>query len=421
MKIALVHDYLREYGGAERVLEVLHEMYPDAPVYTSFYDWGSMGTHAERFEGWDIRPSWVQKYWFIKKWISPLRFLSPKIWESFDLSGYDVVISSSGWFICRGVKAGRREQFTVNNLQLTVNNEKNFKKQLNVNSQKLKVQPLQICYIHHPPRNLYGYPTGSTYQKYAVVRLYASIINFFLRHYDYETAQKVDYFIANSKETARRVEKFYRRDSTVIYPPVTVNNLQLTVNKLTNVTNITTNENNNTIKEAYFLSVGRLAWSKQIDIIIEAANRLQIPLKIAGTGPEEKRLRDVAGLTVEFLGGVNDETLSELYRGAKATIFAALDEDFGIVPVESMAAGTPVIGLHQGGVAETVVDGKTGVLFNQPTVESLVEAIEKFNKTSMSHKTNKTYMNCKQQAEKFSKKRFVKEIERFVEEKIKSV
>ncbi len=375
MKIALVHDYLREYGGAERVLEVLHEMWPDAPVYTSFYDWQAMGKHAERFRGWDIRPSWVQKYWLIKKWISPLRFLAPKIWESFDLSEYDVVITSSGWFMCRGVKV---------------------------------IKPaVHICYIHHPPRNLYGYPTGSTYQKYAIVRLYASIINFFLRHYDYETAQRVDYFVANSKETARRVEKFYRRESTVIYPPVEIER---------RIQNSMTKK-----KKLYYLSVGRLAWSKQIDIIIKAANQLKIPLKIVGTGPEEKMLKELTGPTVEFLGGVSDEQLTALYRGAKATIFAALDEDFGIVPVESMAAGTPVIGLNQGGVKETVVDGKTGVLFNDPTVDCLISAIKKFDRTYRSDKTNKTYMACVNQAEKFSKERFVKEIRSFVEEKMKSV
>lgn len=368
MKIALVHDYLREYGGAERVLEVLHEMYKDAPIYTSFIDLKAMGKHANRFKGWDIRPSWVQKFWLMRKWISPLRFLAPKIWESFDLSGYDVVISSSGWFMCRGVKA-----------------------------------PFQICYIHHPPRNLYGYPTGSTYQKYFVVRLYASIINFFLRHYDYETAQKVNYFIANSKETARRVEKFYRRESTVIYPPVEIERRtqNLMINK----------------KQSYYLTVGRLAWSKQTEIIIEAANALKLPLKIVGTGPEEKRLQDIAGPTIDFLGSVSDHELADLYRGAKATIFAALDEDFGIVPVESMAAGTPVIGLAQGGVVETVVDGKTGVLFVEPTVESLMEAIRKFDKIYKTNESNKTYVECVKQAEKFSKERFQKEMREFVEKK----
>src|SRR5260221_4995888 len=136
MKIALVHDFLREYGGAERVVEALHEMWPEAPVYTSFVDRNSLGSHASRFKGWDIRPSWVQHNWLVKKFHSPLRFLAPQVWGSFDLSAYDVVISSSGWFICRGVKAGRRKADSS---------------KLETLSSKL---PLQICYIHHPPRNL---------------------------------------------------------------------------------------------------------------------------------------------------------------------------------------------------------------------------------------------------------------------------
>ncbi len=363
MRIALVHDSLREYGGAERVVEAMHAIWPEAPLFTSFVDWESLGEHAVRFKGWDIRTSWVQNNWFVKKFHSPLRFLAPKIWESFDLSGYNVVITSSGWFICRGVK--------------------------------VRKPTVHICYIHHPPRNLYGYATGSFYQRHWPVRVYATIVNFFMRQYDYETAQNVDYFIANSQETARRVNKFYRRDSTVIYPPVEVIDAQKTVNK----------------KRLYFLSVGRLAWAKRIDIAIAAANRLKIPLKIVGSGAEEPFLREIAGPTVEFLGSVPDSRLKELYAGAKATIFTALDEDFGIVPVESMAYGTPVIALGQGGVLETVIDGKTGIFFDRPEVESLVEAIKKFLQLKQSWVTD-----CQNQAQKFSKARFAKEIKQFVEE-----
>lgn len=364
MKIALVHDYLREYGGAERVLESIHEIWPEAPLYTAFVDWGNLGNQGYRFKNWEIRTSWVQKWWLIKKLISPLRFLAPKIWSSFNLSNYDVVLTSSGWFICRGVKTG---------------------------------SALHVCYIHHPPRNLYGYPTGSTLQKYWLVRVYTAIINFFLRHYDFETAQKVDWFVANSKETARRVEKFYRRDSIVIYPPIEV------IKK----TQISEEKN-------YFLSVGRLVWSKRVDLAILAANKLKLPLKIVGTGPEEKYLRSIAGPTVEFLGSVDDEKLGNLYAGAKALIFCALEEDFGMVPVEAMAYGVPVIGLGQGGVLETVIDGKTGAIFNEPTVASLIKAINKFNKTYMVIMYNQ---ECRMQAERFSKVKFKKALKKFVEDK----
>lgn len=365
MKIALVHDFLREYGGAERVVEAMHEIWPEAPLFTSFVDWQRLGSHAKRFKGWDIRPSWVQHNWFVKKFHSPLRFLAPRIWESFDLSAYDVVVSSSGWFICRGVRVQK--------------------------------PAVHVCYIHHPPRNLYGYATGGVWQRYWPVRIYTSIINFYLRHYDFATAQKVHYFVANSKETARRVEKFYRRTSTVIYPPVSLIEHAMSVK--------------NHSARTYYLTVGRLAWSKQIDIIIGAANDMKIPLKIVGVGPEEAHLRSIAGPTVEFLGGVSDQELNTLYTGAIATIFSALDEDFGIVPVESMAAGTPVITLAQGGVLETIVDGQTGVFFEKPEKRSLIIAIKRFITLS---KTTKWERACKLQAKQFSKEAFQTSFKKFV-------
>lgn len=397
MKIALVHDYLREYGGAERVVEALHDIWPDAPLFTSFVDWKSLGMNAARFRNWDIRTSWVQNNWVVKKFHSPLRFLAPKVWESFDVSGYDIVISSSGWFMCRGVRAGRRNEGNENN----ENDEKNKSKEHN----KKRV-PMQICYIHHPPRNLYGYATGRTYQKYAIVRAYAAFINFFMRQYDYKTAQKVDYFIANSQETSRRVKKFYRRESTVIYPPVdvTVNSSfrsdrssQFTVHRK---------------KKGYYLSVGRLVWAKQTELIIQAANTRKFVLKVVGTGPEEARLRAMAGPTVEFLGSVSDKRLKELYRGARATIFCALDEDFGIVPVESMAEGTPVIGLGQGGITETVIDGKTGILFPASTRASLAAGIERFETYAYDWSAA-----CVTQAYRFRRLRFRQELTTYVNDR----
>ena len=376
MRVALVHDYLREYGGAERVLEAIHEIWPGAPLYTAFVDWEALGSHAARFRKWDIRPSWVQKNPLVKKLHSPLRFLAPKIWESFDLSNFDVVISSSGWFICRGVKAGRRI----------------------VGDPSTRSAPsgraLHVCYIHHPPRALYGYATGSFLTKYWPVKAYATVVNFFMRHYDFATAQKVDYFIANSQETSRRVSKFYRRESIVIYPPIDIRNLKAPA------------------KKSYFLSVGRLMWAKRVDLAIAAANRLKLPLKIVGVGQEEKRLRTLAGPTVEFLGAVSDFRLAHLYAGAKAVIFCALDEDFGMVPVEAMAYGTPVIGLAQGGVLETVAEGKTGVLFAEPTSEAATAALKKFLKTDRDWQ-----VDCRKQASRFSKENFRQALTEFVEKK----
>lgn len=399
MKIALVHDFLREYGGAERVVEAMHEIWPEAPLYTSFVDWESLGDHAKRFRGWDIRTSWVQDNWVMRKFHSPLRFLAPKVWESFDLSEYDVVITSSGWFIDRGVRAGRRVQGNAPQPPLKIRGGEGG-----------VMLPLQICYIHHPPRNLYGYATGSNLQKYWPVKVYSTIVNFFLRHYDYETAQRVDYFIANSKETARRVEKFYRRESEVIYPPVEVTKARRDEETKKN----TSSPRPLVSSRSYYLSVGRLTWAKRVDLTIEAANRLKFPLKIVGKGKEEAYLRSIAGPTVEFVGGVSDSELAELYAGAKALIFCALDEDFGIVPVEAMAHGTPVVALAQGGVVETVIDGKTGVLFKEATVEGLEEALGRLEKLGELGK------NCVAQAKKFSKERFKRELKEFVEDKFHS-
>jgi glycosyltransferase involved in cell wall biosynthesis len=424
MKLALVHDYLREYGGAERVVEVFHEIWPEAPLYTSFVDWPSFAKapagKIELFKSMDIRTSWVQHNPIVKRWHSPLRFLAPKIWSSFDLSDYDVVLSSSGWFMCRGVALNNSNNKNLSHLEskAKLSEKLSFLSSSisSSNGQKLKNEhtsqdtltratqtprittPLHICYIHHPPRNLYGYPTGSDLQKYAIVRAYAALINFYLRHYDFETAQKVDYFIANSKETARRVEKFYRRESTVIYPPINNPIIKLSNNQI-----IQSKYKN------YYLSVGRLSWSKRVDLAILACNKMKLPLKVVGVGKEEKSLKEIAGPTIEFVGAVSDAELANLYTGAKALIFSALDEDFGMVPVEAMAYGTPVIGLAQGGVKETVIEGKTGMLFQKPEVEDVISVITKFAKTDKEWKNE-----CVRQAQKFSKENFKKQIRAYV-------
>ncbi|HUD20072.1 MAG TPA: glycosyltransferase [Patescibacteria group bacterium] len=434
MKIALVHDFLREYGGAERVVEALHELWPEAPLYTAFVDWEALGSHAYRFKNWDIRPSWVQHNWLVKKFHSPLRFLAPDVWGSFDLSGYDVVISSSGWFMCRGVNTGRAKVSVpwFSRRQgpdlFSLHDRTTAKAVTALKTTHLPAYrhgPLHICYIHHPPRNLYGYATGSNLQKYWPVRVYTTIINFFLRHYDFATAQKVDYFVANSKETAKRVTKFYRRDSTVIYPPVDVSvtsDKQHATSQKQNMSHVPGHMS----QSDYFLSVGRLTYSKRIDLAIIACNKLKLPLKIVGKGKEETYLRSIAARppsadaegaagwspTIEFIGGVSDAELSKLYAGARGFIFCALDEDFGMVPVESMAHGVPVIALGQGGVLETVIDGKTGVLFKDATTESLETALKKFMRMKKDWSRD-----CVAQAKKFSKENFQNAFKKFVDDK----
>ena len=402
MKIALIHGFLKEYGGAERVLEVLHKIYPQAPIYTAFVDLKKLGPHAERIRKWDIRESKLGKTWFIKKLHSPLRFLAPLIWKSFNLDEYNLVISSSGWYICRGVIT--------------------------------RPKTLHICYLHHPPRHLYGYQTSFDWQKHWLIRVYGNIVNHFLRQYDFKASQKVDYFIANSIETQKRITKFYRRESKVIYPPVDMKwdmrggkwnrdilnsrtfemrKEKILLQRHQDIKNSTSKKSHFPHLTSYFLCVSRLARAKNIDLAIKACNELKLPLKVVGKGREEEYLKSIAGSTVEFLDEVPDEKLGEIYAGAKALIFPAQDEEFGIVPVEAMAHGVSVIAFRSGGVKETVVEGKTGVFFDELTVESLIEAIKKLRNYEI------TKEDCINQAKKFSKERFEREIKDFVNQKSK--
>ena len=368
MKIALVHDQLNEFGGAERVLLALSEIWPQAPIYTAYYKKGSPAW--ERFKGKDIRPSWVQSIpGFASKLASPLRFLAPDIWNSFDLSGFDVIVGSSSWFITKG-----------------------FEKKGNA---------IEVCYCHTPPRWLYGYPTSVDWQRYAIVRIYGTLVGFFMRHYDFAAAQRVNYFIANSLETKKRIQKFYRRDATVIYPPI---NLP-PANKV---------ERGN-----YYLIVSRLVGGKGLTLAFEAAKLLKIPLKIvgvpAGYSTEYERLKKEANGLIEFLGYVSDTELSRLYAGARGFLALAVNEDFGMTPVEAMSMGTPVIGFRGGGYTESVTDGKTGILFDDYSVDGLVGAIHKFEKIKKDWSKE-----CIVQARKFSKERFQKEIKKFIEEKMRN-
>ncbi len=376
MRIAIVHDYIKEYGGAERVLEELHRIYPDAPIYTAFYKEGS--TAYEHLQDAKIIPSWVHYIpFFSAKLHSPLRFLTPLIWGSFDFSVYDVVLSSASWYVTKGFGSRHVPQATSH-------------------------KPIEICYCHTPPRWLYGYKTSIEFQKYWPVRVYAMIVGHFMRLYDFQQAQKVNYFIANSEETKARIEKFYRRDSVVIYPPVS---LPLTPT-------LSPKGRGGMKRGDYYLVVGRIVGSKGLDLAVDAANELGLKLKIVGipagyyTG--YKSISKKASSKVEFLGHVSDEELVKLYSNAKAFLALAQDEDFGITPVEAMLCGTPVVAFYGGGYKESVVDGKTGVFFREYNLKSLIEAISKFEKLKLSAEA------CRKHAEKFSSEVFDRKIKEFV-------
>lgn len=370
MKIALVHDYLNEFGGAERVLLALSEIFPEAPIYTAFYKKDSQA--YKRLKNKKIITSWVQNIPFFSKYLhSPLRFLAPVIWGSFDFSDYDLVISSASWYITKGF--GTR----------------------GTNKQK----PVEICYCHTPPRWLYGFKTSIELQKYWPVRIYAKIVGKFMKKYDYKMAQRVNYFIANSKNVAQRIKNFYRRDSTVIYPPVEIEQIPRVK------------------KENFYLIVSRIVGGKGIDLAVKAAIKLGINLKVVGSPAgyytEYKNLQKISKNKVEFLGYVDDKEIARLYAQAKAFLVLSMDEDFGITPVEAMLAGTPVIAFRGGGYIESVVENKTGIFFNEPTTESLSEAIRKFERMKFNPE------DCKQQANKFNKNRFKKKILNFVDKNIR--
>ncbi len=371
MKIAIVHDQLQEFGGAERVLVALKKIYPDADVFTSFYNPETLGIHRGNFEGWTIKTSWADKIPFLKKLYSPLRFITPLIWESMKFEGYNLVITSSGSYMCKGV-----------------------------------ITPphvLNICYLHHPPRYLYGYETAIEWQKYWPIKIYGHILNHGLRQWDYLSSQRVTHFIANSVETKRRIEKFYRRDADVIYPPVEIPEKH----PLT------------TDKKSYYLTVSRLARAKHIDVLIRAANQYGFRLKIVGEGRDKKYLRSLSGPTVELLNGITDNELTALYSGAKAYLFAAVDEEFGIAPVEAMGHNLPVIAYASGGLLETVQEGKNGFLYSQLTKESLYEKIQLLEKLS-EVQYEKIANEARKSAEQYSFEVFKKKITKYISTKMAS-
>lgn len=371
MKVALVHDYIKEYGGAERVLEVLHEIWPDAPVFTTVYLPEFLGPHKERFKTWDIRTSLAQNIPFRERLISPLRLLSPFLFKQFDFSKFDVVIvSATGAYFPNMIKI----------------------KSANHNRQNIT----HICYCHTPPRYLYGYATAREWKNKIIFRILGELANHFLRLVDFKAAQNVDFFIANSEEVKGRIKKFYRRDSVVIYPPV-------------DLMKISTKDS----RQSYYLAGGRLARAKNTDLIVKACEEMGVSLKVFGRGfggndlLQGSKLK-VQNSNIDFIGEVTDEEKLELMKNAKAYIFASVDEDFGITPVEAMSVGTPIIAYRSGGVKETVIDKKTGLFFDDLTVDCLIKAIKQFNNITINPDV------CIKQAEKFSKERFKKMITDFV-------
>lgn len=357
-RIALVHDYLKEYGGAETVLEVLSEIFPQADIYTSLYRPSFFGPHRDRLEKkWQgrVHQSWFGYLPLAHKLLSPFRFLSPLAFGSFDFSHYDIIITSAtGAF---------------------------FPNSLNKKSAKL------ICYCHTPPRYLYGLSTGRSIDTpfYRLVNPLLQLLLHLYRFFDFRFSQNVDQYLANSRTTASRIQKYYRRDSIIIHPPVDIHpSVEISTSKAPALPALLARRTGGSREggrrpEGFFLTGGRLTHAKRYDVAIAACQQLGLPLKIFGRGfaDYESRLRQLAGPHTEFLGEVSQSEKWQLFASATAYIFPSDNEDFGIVAVEAQSQGCPVIGYNSGGITETVIDGKTGYLFDNLTPESCAAAIQK--------------------------------------------
>ncbi len=359
-KIAIVHDYLNQRGGAERVVAVLHELWPDAPIYTSIVDYDKL---LPELKGADIRPSWMQKLPGVLrrfKWYLP--FYAGAI-ESFGLEGYDIIISSSSAF-AKGAKKGKGA--------------------------------LHVCYCYTPMRFVWDYERYT--EKEAIPSLFKRLLPFFIRRlkkWDIDTKDRPDYYIAISSAVKKRIKDSYGADAAVIFPPVEAGRFRPS-DRI----------------DDFYLIVSRLNGYKRVDLAVEAFNKLGLPLKIAGEGDYKGVLQAMAGPTVEFLGRVDDKELEKLYSTCKALIFPG-EEDFGLAPLEANAAGRPVIAFKGGGAVDTVIHGKTGLFFKEKSALSLMESVTAFERGQYKFDPAK----LRAHALEFDRVVFMRKIKAFVEER----
>lgn len=355
MKIALVHDYLAQDGGAERVLRALTEIYPEAPIFVLFHDQKKISY----FPLEKIRESFLAKMPFARssfQWYLPWM---PMATEKHDLNDFDLVISSTSGF-AKGV--------------ITPPNT------------------LHISYCHTPPRFLWA--DGHDYlsdlkRSWLVKKILPSLIHQ-LRLWDQMSTQRVDHFIANSQTVQQRIQKYYRRASDIIHPPVDTH-LYTTAQILGD----------------YFVAGGRLVPYKRIDLVIKVFNRLGWPLKIFGVGPELKSLKKIARANIEFLGKITEAEKADLLSHARAFIHPQI-EDFGITPIEAMAAGRPVIAYGSGGATETISYGETGLFFPEQTWESLLDTLLRFEAKPWDS------VKIRERAQKYNVENFKQKIKKYV-------
>mgnify|MGYP005836237117 CR=1 FL=1 len=357
MKLALVHDWLNQRGGAEDVLEALVSLYPDAPVITGIY---APDVMPESYRAWDIQTLWIDQLPGIRRHHQPYLPVYPFAWDGYRPREYDVILSNKSGF-CHGL---HQPETT-----------------------------LHICYCLAPTRYVWQLDAYIAREGLGgMARAGLRPLIQALKRWDYDAAQRVNHLIAISSDIQGRIRQFYNRDSEIIYPPVDTSRFQPS-----------------TTTDDYFLIVSRLIPYKRIDLAVQAATRLGVPLKIGGRGRDLERLKALAGPTVEFLGFVPDDQLPDLMARCKAFLFPGL-EDFGITPVQAQAAGRPVIAYRGGGALDTVIPGVTGELFDDLTVESLMEAMEAFDERRYPVSALRAH------AERFDTTRFHQKIHAYVEQ-----
>ncbi|XOU94739.1 MAG: glycosyltransferase [Candidatus Kerfeldbacteria bacterium] len=357
MKIGLVHDHLNQLGGAERVLKTFCEMYPKSPVHTLIYD---QKNTQDVFKDYKVIESFISKMPFARKkfrWYLPLMVPAT---EGYNLSGYDVLLSDSSG-MAKGIITDPRS--------------------------------LHICYCHTPTRYLWSDHNViiDKLERNRIIGRLSQLYRSYLRIWDRQAADRVDKFIANSKYVAQRIKKYYKRDSVVIHPPVDISRFKIS----------------NEVKD-YFLIISRLRPYKKVDLAIQAFNKLGLPLYIIGTGEEENRLKEMAGPHIKFLGNVSDEKAVEYLSQCQAFIHPQ-EEDFGITPVEAMACGRPVIAYGIGGALETVINGKTGVHFDEQSWEALADTVIHFKSSDYNPE------EIRRHAESFDVEHFKSKINAFIE------
>jgi len=361
MKVAIVHDWIVNIGGAEKVLKAILEIFPDADIFTLVYS-------EETLEKLNIKnnvyASFIKYMPLGEKKYSYYLPLMPLAIEQLDLSKYDLVISSSHC-VAKGVIT--------------------------------KSYQTHVCYCHTPMRYIWDlyFPYLKDHKVNTGIKgLFVKAIFHYLRMWDVLSSNRVDYYIANSKNVAKRIMKIYRRESKVIYPPVEVD--KFTPSK---------------DKDDYFLVLSRLVPYKKVDLVVEVFNELKLPLFVIGDGEEMPKIKKIAKENIKILGWQENHIVREYLSRAQALIFPA-EEDFGIVPVEAQASGTPVIAYGKGGSLETVIDGETGIFFYEQNRESLKKAIFRFINERDNFKTENIVKN----AYRFSKDRFIREFKEFMDE-----